>query len=250
MIELLSGDQFQLYSRDMRDLDALGQRLDYWRNNIEIYRDMLQHRARGREHKIARMSASDYAGRLDAIVRQRALLAAQLTQAADESTMPAIADAETKSLWARLESAQQVLLRLQAVGENVVLEQQQLDRYRGLLLWRASDRLPHWQRQANKRLNALDQAIADAQDNGRRLQQVADEVPDIAPFERRLQQLQQRLQLQTLALDESLRATESSFYQLVVTELERQQHRLRYYQSQARLARARLYDHAQLEASR
>jgi tetratricopeptide (TPR) repeat protein len=250
LIELLSGDQFQLYSRDMRDLDALGQRLDYWRRNIDIYRDMLEHRAQGRQHKLARMSASDYSGKLEGIVQQRAVLAGELAEAGNDTEMPAIADAETKALWVRLETAQQALLRLQAAGENVALEQQQLDRYRGLLLWRASDRSPHWRRQASKRLQALDQAIANAQDNMRRLRQVADEVPDIAPFEQRLQQLQHRLQVQTVALDQSLRATEASFYLVVVTELEQQQNRLRYYQSQARLARARLYDRAQLEASR
>lgn len=250
LIELLSGDQFQLYSRDMRDLDALGQRLDYWRHNIEIYRDMLAHRAQGREQKLARMSASDYYGQLQGIEEQRTALARQLADATVATEMPAIADAESKALWARLEAAQQALQRLRSAGENVAMEQQQLDRYRGLLLWRASDRSPHWRQQASKRLRALDQALADAQDTMRSLQQVADEVPDIAPFERRLQHLEQRLQLQTAALDESLRATEASFYQVVVIELEQQQNRLRYYQSQARLARARLYDRAQMEASR
>jgi hypothetical protein len=243
LIELLSGDQFQLYSRDMRDLDAMGQRLDYWRRNIDIYRDMLVHRALAREQKLARMSASDYSGKLQAIVEQRMALAGQLAEASIDTDMPAIADAENKARWGRVDAAQQALQRLDTAGDNVATQQQELERYRGLFLW-------DWQRQASKRLRALDQAIADAQGNLLSLQQVADEVPDIAPFERRLQQLQQRLQLQTVALDQSLRATEAGFYQVVVAELEQQQNRLRYYQSQARLARARLYDRAQQEASR
>lgn len=127
LIELLSGDQFQRYSRDVNDLDSLGQRLDYWRSKLEIYGDMLQHPALGAEQKSARVLAYE---------------------------------------------------------------------------------------------------------------------------ERRLQQLQQRVQLQTVALDESRRATDSRFYQLLLTELEQQQHRLRYYQSQARLAQARLYDRAQMEVLR
>ena len=82
------------------------------------------------------------------------------------------------------------------------------------------------------------------------LQRVIDEVPDIAPFEQRLAGLEQRLHLQTAAVDRSVRNTEAAFYRVVVAELEQQQSRLRYYQSQARLASARLYDRAQLEAAR
>ena len=250
LVELLSGDRFLLFSRDIRDLGALSRRLEYWRRNIDIYRDMLHHRKHGRQQKLARIAAADFPGKLQKIERQRHRLAQELARVRAGEAMPAIADADTKALWARLERAQSALQNLQAAGENVLAEQQQLHRYRGLLLWRVNERSADWQWQARKRLRALDEAVARAESSMQDLQRVIDEVPDIAPFEQRLAGLEQRLHMQTAAVDRSVRVTEAAFYRVVVAELEQQQSRLRYYQSQARLASARLYDRAQLEAAR
>jgi hypothetical protein len=250
LVELLSGDRFLLYSRDIRDLDALSRRLGYWRSNLDIYRDMLHHRKQGREQKLAQIAAADYPGKLQTMVQQRDRLAQELARVHEGEALPAIADADTKALWARLERAQTAWQKLHVAGENVIEEQQQLHRYRGLLLWRASERSADWQWQARKRLRALDAAVARAETSMQSLQRVLDEVPDIAPFEQRMAVLEQRLHTQTAAVERSFRDTEATFYRVIVAELEQQQSRLRYYQSQARLASARLYDRAQLEAAR
>ncbi len=250
LVELLSGARFQLYKRDIRDLDALGRRLGYWQENIGIYRAMLQHREGRREQILAQMEKANYPAMLQNLSEQREQLAGQLSRASAGDAELAIADDDTRRLWSRIQRAQQALTRLHDAGQEVAGEQHRLDRYRGMVLWQASEQFHEWQWQAGKRLRQLDKALADAETAARRLQGVVIEVPDIAPYKLRLDALERRMELQIAATEKSFKATESALRRMVVDELNEQQARLRHYQSQARLAKARLYDRAQREASR
>jgi hypothetical protein len=249
LIELLSGDRFVQFSADFRDLDVLNQRLDHWRETIDIYRAMLRERSVGRAHKVSAVERADYAGKLAQITRQRDELAKALANSSDEQAIGAIADPQTRALWSRVQRAGGTLQRLQQAGEDVTEQQQQLSRYRGVLLWHASEQAIGWRWQANRQLQQLDKALVEAGETTLRTNRAIADAPDIAPFEQRLAALEQRLQVQAAAVASRQEAVEAAFYRTLAEHLDEQQDRLRYYQGQARLAKARLYDQAARETS-
>lgn len=69
-------------------------------------------------------------------------------------------------------------------------------------------------------------------------------------LQKQIDSLEKRLEQQTQALDASLAETESELRRMVLDQLDQQYKQLQRLQGQARLARARLYDQAQREASR
>jgi hypothetical protein len=247
LVELLSGERFSLYRNEIRDLHALNERLHYWDENIDIYASMLAQRKLRRAELLEAMQDEDYQSRLQQFALQRDVLAKALAAAETPEGLWKIADEETLALWLRVERAEAALQRINAAGKSTTEERQILDRYRGMVLWQASERMSDWHWQAVKRLSELDRALETARASMQRVSAVVADAPDILPFERRLVALEQRLQLQRVAVERSVVSTEAALQAILVEELGQQQARLRHYQSQARLARARLFDRAQLE---
>lgn len=247
LIELLSGEEFSLLRRDIRDIGVLRDRLNYWHRNIAIYQTMLEQRKVLRQQQLEQAQQQEIPAQLEQLALEREKLAAKLELSANDANPMALADAETKDLWLRMQRADATLQRIEAAGENADQERQWLERYRGMLLWQSSEQYPGWRWIAKKRLVQLDTALLEANENLHRYQQVVAEAPDILPFQQRLSALQTRLQHQRVAVNHSYKQTHDAAQQLLVSELSRQQKRLAHYQAQARLARARLYDSAQVE---
>jgi hypothetical protein len=249
LLELLSGDRFSLFRRQIHDLELLQHRLQYWSANLEIYRAMLDQRKVRRGGLLAQIERQDYPLQVQGLREQRDALLEVLSRADTDEGVYAIADSTTVAIWSRLQRAELMWQGLDAAGEDVAEERELLDRYRGLLLWQTSAQALDWHWRATSRLKQLDLALEQTESTMSRLQRVLSEVPDIVPYEQRLAALHDRLQLQHVAVNRSFGHAESALKILVVQELERQQDRLRHYQAQARLARARLLDRAQLESS-
>lgn len=248
LVELLSSDQFEAFSREFADLDRLSENLANWRHDIAIYRTMLEQRKWRRVTQLQQLAASNYPTRLADLRRQRDVLQQMHASATDADLVSHYADSALQSQWSRTVKANNALQRLRAAGQNYPLQAAQLARYQGLLQWRISEQAVGWRWTIRKQLDQLHGELATLEDTLLRLQRVVDEMPDITPFLRRLESLELRTRAQQLAVDSRFETVQLAFEQAVIEQLEQQQLRLGNYLVQAQLSKARLYDQARLEA--
>ncbi len=248
LVELLSSDQFEAFSREFEDLDRLSDHLANWRHDIAIYRAMLEQRKWRRVTQLEQLEATDYPSRLANLKRQRDTLQQMLASATDADLVSHYADSVLQSQWSRADKANKALQRLQAAGQSYPLQAARLARYQGLLQWRISEQSVGWRWTMRKQLNQIHAELTTLENTLSKVQRVVGEMPDITPFLRRLDSLELRTRTQQLAVDSRFETVQLAFEQAVIERLEQQQRRLGNYLVQAQLSKARLYDQARLEA--
>ncbi|MDM3872241.1 hypothetical protein QSV34_12875 [Porticoccus sp. W117] len=246
LADFLSLQPLQNRAVDVHRLLDMQDRLEQWQSKLDIFQHLLDQRRQARGDKLQTIEQRQFPVQLQQMMAHGDQRAAELQRIIDNNDAMALVDDDTKDLWQRVERSQQHLQVLTAAGELSAQEQDEyreiLRRSRGLLKWRAMEQYPDnlWQRK--KALRQFENQLLTAVENFRHLQDVIEQAPDIAPYQARLDALQQRLQGRQTAVAAALNQAEGEFRVAVLDELQRQRQRLRYYQSQARLALARLYD--------
>lgn len=244
LVSLLSDDQFRLHTRDMRDLITMREKLVVWKRDLDIYKDLLVVRGQRREQRLSEIASDDHATQLTEMIATRDLLATEIERINQEHDVLAVANDGTRDLWQISEKALGAKDYMNRSGEKTSFESEQLRRYRGLLLWQAAEEFPDRVWQLKKKLFAVNEAVNEAVTNYERLEGIVERTPDITPYAERLSALEERLHGQLFSVNSSMKTTEGALRAMVLKELDAQRKRLRYYQSQARLAKARLYDTA------
>ena len=259
LADFLSLQPLQNHAGDLQKLLAMREQLQQWQQKLDIFKHLLEQRQQSRGEKLQQIEQNQFSQQLQQLMASGDQRASELQRIINEGDAIALDSGDTAELWQRVERAERNLALFaespvfaketseenlpQQFSEQELNEyREQLRRYRGQLLWNAHEQFPDnlWQRK--KALQQFQNQLIETVENYRHLQQVIDEAPDIAPYNVRLDELQQRLLAQQAAIDNALSKAESTFRVLVQDELQRQSERLRYYQSQARLALARLYD--------
>ncbi len=241
---LLTQQRFQNRASELRDLMGMAEQLQAWTVKLDMYRYLLQERGVARAQKLKRIDEQQFPSRIEQLSIRQTELSRQLAQVENTHNVIALADPDVSELWAITEKAQAAISELREKGHDTTDYQAVLQRYRGILLWQANEQFPVRLWQARKKQKQLANALTIAVENETRLHGVITTVPEIAPYLVRLKQLEQRLDVQQLALNQRLDDSESELRGLVLAELDRQQQHLRQYQARARLSLARLYDSA------
>ncbi|MCV6604348.1 MAG: hypothetical protein OIF34_03515 [Porticoccaceae bacterium] len=246
LADFLSLQPLQNRAVDVQRLLDMSATLEQWQGKLDIFQHLLDQRSQARGDKLQLIEQRQFPHQLEQMMTQGDRRATELQRIIDENDAMALASGDIADLWQRVERSQQHLQTLSAAGQLSPREQAEysdiLRRSRGLLQWRAMEQFPDnlWQRK--KALRQFEQELLAAVENFRHLRDVIEQAPDIAPYQARLDALQQRLFGQQSAVAAALNQAEGEFRVAVLDELQRQRQRLRYYQSQARLALARLYD--------
>lgn len=244
LVSLLSADQFRIYTRDMRDLLTMRKKLDVWKRNLDIYKDLLVIRAEKRDARLKQISEQNHSKQLAELQAQRDSLATTVAEVSANFDAIAIADDDTRELWEISDKASGAYAVLKKSGDKLDAEAEQLRLMRGLLLWKASEDFSDNLWKIQKRLQQLDDALDTATANLQRLEHIQESTPDITPYEHRLAALEERLDKRLFAVNNNMGTTETALREMALKELNAQRERLVYYQAQARLAKARLYDTA------
>lgn len=244
LTELFASNRFQGSVQELRDLLRINSQLEGWREKLEAYQLMLDEREVARARKLETVAEQQLLQQQQRLVQQRNALAARLQAIVDNRDYLAIASEDTTSLYAIVERAGAGIARLQAAGESVEDYRPALRRFRGMLLWRASEAFADhlWQNRSN--LRELDQALAQLQQNQQRLESVISAAPDILPYRQRLDSAGLRVAAQHKKVDAAVQLAEASLRQQVAQEIIAQRQRLQHYLAQTRLSVARLYDDA------
>jgi hypothetical protein len=248
LTELFASNEFQGGVQELRDLVRLQKLLLAWNEKLEIYSAMLHQRQQSREKKLANIRQRRMLERGAELTVARDKLAQRLSAIESSKDYLAIASEDTLSLYKMVNRAEENIDKLKASGESVAEYEGPLRRYRGLLLWQASEDFADHLWQNQRELNALNEAVQVLQKQQTSLQVVIDEAPDVAPFRSRVNTMKVRVRRQLQDVDTTIARSESSLREKVVQSLQQQKARLQHYIAETRLSTARLYDSAQQES--
>lgn len=246
LADFLSLQPLQNRAGDLQRLLDMQEKLEQWQDKLDIFQHLIDQRRQLRNQKLQLIEQRQFPQQLEQMMAQGDRRAREVQRIVKEHDVMALADTANSDLWQRIQRSQENLQYLLSQGELSASEQREyqdiLRRSKGLLYWQASESFPDhlWQRQ--KALKEFEKQLLLTMQNYRRLRDVIEQAPDIAPYQARVDALQQRLHAQQTAVAAALTSAEGEFRLAVLDELQRQRQRLRYYQSQARLALARLYD--------
>lgn len=242
LTELFSLNLFQGSVQELRDLMTMHEQLKVWREKMDAYAYMLDQREINRAGQMQEINARNLNQVLQQMVAQREVLNNQLQTILQNRDYFALAEGDNKEFIDMIADMERTVAALKASGENVDRYEEQISRYKGLMIWEGSENFADQTWQVQSAVNELDKAIADATTNLNRLNRAAVEAPDILPYRERMAQLNERLTIRSSEVSAAVNLAESKLRERVSRELANQRGRLQHYQSQARLSVARLYD--------
>jgi len=228
--------------RNTRDLVALRDHLDGWRQRLTTFRDMIDTQKQAFARRLpdaeARLAAVDI-GRLRA---RRDALAARIERAAQNRAVLELVPRANLTAWRRLVALEESPA-WKAPEAAAARDKQRL--LKGILLWDADREFKYRLWQQRRELSRLDSALADARplsvkaDRARAAGPRADDT-DTA----RIDALERRLDRVHARVDSVLREQQRDLHRLAAAALQAQRQRLAGYEIQARFALATIYDRA------
>lgn len=247
LIKLFSTEQFQSSVQELRDLLAAQEMLYNWQEKLVFYMDMLDEREFSRSTKNQFMAQTELRDKIDGLQVERSELAREIERIAAQRDYLALLNEEQKDLYERVTRSERTI---QALGDSdpfIEDYQEAARRYRGLMMWDASEAYSPRMWRAVKRLNQLDETIADIKRNHRSVLEILSNAPDMNAYRQRIAVANGKLTVQIRQTDISVEKAKNHLRDQVAGVLVAQRNRLNHYLSQSRLSIARIYDKARIE---
>jgi hypothetical protein len=242
LYHLLATNRFQEGLKNYRDLRYLHHNLDTWRNNVDVYDNMLDTQLEKFERSLAYVQDSLQLSRLDSYVERKLVLDRVLGNVQQRSDWLALADDREFEWWqevTRIENNAAV----QSDVEGAQDVRDKIDLIKGVLQW-------NLERDFGDRLTGLaydlqdtGQALIDAQRARRKIEETMRTEPQrYAALRERVDGLAPRIDGMLTRVDTALLQQRDFLQEIAVEELQAQQDRLDVYMIQARFALAAIYD--------
>lgn len=242
---LVSGHQFQIALRELRDLYNIAGRLDTARQRLQVLRQVDLHQ-QTTWSTVLEGEEREELGQRQALLRSKiADMRQRLDRAVLEGDTQALANTQQLARWNRLEQAEN---RAAAIGTEPA-QREKLRLLRGLLIWEDNESFPDRVWRLQREMTRLESLAAES-DTGLRNVDRAIAQRQQSSFESRITALEQRVERQAMGVEHAIARSEQGVRQLAVTELERQVAQLSRTLGQSRLAIARLYDQGSQEVVR
>jgi len=240
--ELFAKNAFQTAVLDLRDLLRLQTLLQHWLPKLDAYRELLLQKQANRnrqEQQLAQHAASQQEQKLQA---ERTALAQQLEQISSSENYMALADDETRALYARIERGQQTIARMKAAGQDTSELETRINMFGGILLWRAAQEYPAQLAAQQTELKTIDASLAQIAQTRQNIEEITATSMDIQPTLARLQVLHKDVTAHLDNTNQLIAKQSGLLRQQVDQQLAAHEKRLNNYLAQAHLAVARLYD--------
>lgn len=240
--ELFAKNTFQTAVLDLRDLLRLQTLLQNWLPKLDAYRELLLQKQANRdrqEQQLAQHAASQQEQKLQA---ERTALAQQLEQISRSENYMALADDETRALYARIERGQQTIARMKAAGQDTSELETRINMFGGILLWRAAQEYPVQLAAQQTELKTIDASLAQIAQTRQNIEEITATSMDIQPTLARLQVLHKDVTAHLDNTNQLIAKQSGLLRQQVDQQLAAHEKRLNNYLAQAHLAVARLYD--------
>ncbi|MDP3822057.1 MAG: tetratricopeptide repeat protein [Burkholderiales bacterium] len=243
LTQVLAQHEFQEGFKNYRDLRFLTRNLEFWKDSLGVFDDMLANRRQAFAERLPKILSKAGDSGLTAVQQRGEAVVKELARVAAESDSKALADAKQRDFLARIESSRATIATPGAEVEAST--QERLRRVSGALTWQLAQQYPARLWDATKAVGVIQTQLTEAAQHDAALAQAQRDEP--ARFERfaaRIKELEARIQaliprVAALSVDQ-----EKAVQGLAVAELDRQKERLAVYATQARFAVAQIYDRA------
>jgi hypothetical protein len=244
LFPVLAGNDFQEGLKNYRDLAYLGATLARWDENMVAYADMIEAREKASAERRPRVDALLGSDALKQLADRRQVVADAIGQVASTADVAALGTPAQRAQWQRIAQLE-AALAAQPAAEQDDGQRDKLRLAKGVLYWDLDQDYPARIERQRGELQALDQALAEANERWLRVQQARGDAPAATGgFAARIDALQRRMG----ALREKLAAASAAQSDLLagiaVGELDAQKQRIAEYEVQARFALAATYDRA------
>ncbi len=242
--ELFAQNDFQSAVLDLRDLLKLQKLLMEWQPKLIAYTELLEQKQTWRQQKEQQVAQQSLVQKLESMQKERDDLLARIATIKANNDYIALADPQTRKLFAAVERSTNSIQRLKEAGQDTTEYENRLWVTRGILLWRAAQDFPVNLSALESSVVEMDTAIASIKHSHEKISAVITTGQDLAPLATRIQvqQLQVDKQLQELNKIVDIRA--EKLRSKVDVQLDGHEKRLNRYLAQSHLAVARLYDTA------
>lgn len=240
--QVMAQHAFQESFKNLRDVLFLERNLTQWRDNLVVFRDILDHRKKTFAERLpsAQGGASAAAQSLAAIRQRRDALAGELMQAETAADGAAYANAQERAALARIASMKTVL------RDNPDAEvAERLKRVEGALTWQlAREYAPRrWAMQRD--MTTTNTTLAEAEQRYAALQAAQQSEPQrFEAFAARIAALESRIGGELPRVAALAREQQGVVQEIAIAALQEQKERLAAYTGQARFAIAQLVDKA------
>jgi tetratricopeptide (TPR) repeat protein len=235
---------FQEGLGNYRDLKLMGRMLGQWSTSMDAFQEMITARRRAYAQRLPKVDALLTSGRLQALQRRRAALAARLAQVDRTRDVTALATRDQRTQWALVQRVQSLLARDPDTPTYARLRAR-LALVRGVLLYQMDRQFAarRWREQVQ--LRRVDLALRQGQRRWLQLESDRQAMQaETGHFAQRVSALQRRLGALQVRLAAAEAAQGRALAALAVRDLERRKKRLRGYRVQAQFALATIYDQA------
>jgi len=240
--ELFAKNVFQTAVLDLRDLLRLQKLLQNWLPKLDAYHELLLQKQAARSRQEQQLAQNAIVQQEQTLQAQREALAQQLTQISASENYLALADAETRALYARIERGQATITRMKAAGQDTRDLEARTNMFGGILLWRAAQEYPAQLAAQQAELKIIDGNLAQIAQRRKNITDITATSMDIQPTIARLQVLQKEVRTHLANTDQLVAQQSGRLRQQVDQQLAAHEKRLNNYLAQAHLAVARLYD--------
>ncbi len=242
LTELFSLNRFQGAVQELRDLLNISAELDVWHEKLESYEYMLDIRQIYRDNRIADIQQRGLNENVEQLMVKRDVLDAEYKRIIAERDYFSLVKDDENELVSIVERMERNIDIVRRAGEPTDEYEEQLRRFKGLVTWQASYVFSEKSWELKRAIGELDGVILESLTDFDRFNRVVEEEPDIAPYRRRIDAMQARLDVQLADINSAVEFAENELRGQVQNELASQKLRLQHYMSQARLSVARLYD--------
>ena len=244
LAQVLAQHEFQEAMKNYRDIRYLSRNLDEWRDKLVIFDDMLATRRKAFADRLPLVRERQQTIDIEALVKRREALAAEVAAGAAAGDGVAFADAKQLDLIARMKEVRRIVDSPTA-DEEVFKARDRVRLIGGVLAWQlAQDSVGRlWD--AKVELERIEGQLAEVKAHAAALSAAQrDEPLRFDQFAKRIAAMTPVLQVMIPRVAALGREQREEAQDIAVAELAGQQQRIAAYTTQARFALAQLYDRA------
>jgi hypothetical protein len=242
LYHLLATHAFQEGLKNYRDLRYLSQNLDRWRQNVDVFRDMLDTRETAYYERLPRIQASLGRADVEALIGRKLDFDARLNNVEQNGDSLALATTAEFGLWGEIASLERTPALTADIPEAAEVRDK-VDLLKGVLQWDLDRQFKERLWNARRDVRQTGEALVETQRARRSVDQVMREEPGrFAAFDERVTNLGPRIDVLQARVDAAMNAQRAFLQSIAVNELRAQRERLQTYTVQARFALAAIYD--------
>lgn len=247
LVELFSRQQFRGSVQELQDLLAIRDKLQDWQRKIDFYSNMIVTRAGNRFQQNEFFQVEDLRERIANIREQRRELSRKIEDIASDKNYFKLASEDLRPLIERVQRSEKNVEMLRESDPFIDEYEESTRRYRGILLWEASESFGDNLWQLIKVLNQVNESSTRLQEVFDRVNLLTRTAPDLDPYQQRLDGAKQEISSLLVKIEALIHQNKRLLKWQVVSRLEQQRDHLSDYLAQSRLSIARIYDKARQE---